>query len=190
MWIHISYKPTTVTASTATCLDHIFTLEESTIPFVYRAKITDHCAVVIQTVFGLRKTLSSARNGWTRKYIYYKDLKKNLSLESWNSLEYMENAEEITEEFINLLQGHFAACKRTMQIPKKQRKKKIWITQSLVNRIHERDKMFKRMKGSQDTELVNRYNEYSKRIKSDVKMRKQEYYRNNITQNMNNPKEM
>ncbi|KAL3282589.1 hypothetical protein HHI36_005765, partial [Cryptolaemus montrouzieri] len=47
-----------------------------------------------------------------------------------------------------------------------------------------------RVKESQDTELVNRYNEYSKQIKSDVKMRKQEYYRNEITQNMNNPKEM
>ncbi|KAL3268566.1 hypothetical protein HHI36_007674, partial [Cryptolaemus montrouzieri] len=48
--------------------------------------------------------------------------------------------------------------------------------------------MFK--KESQDTELVNRYNEYWKQIKSDIKMRKQEFYRNKITQNMDNPKEM
>ncbi|KAL3278093.1 hypothetical protein HHI36_013438, partial [Cryptolaemus montrouzieri] len=47
-----------------------------------------------------------------------------------------------------------------------------------------------RVKKSQNTELVNRYNEYSKQIKSDVKMRKQEYHQNKITQNMNNPKEM
>ncbi|KAL3273309.1 hypothetical protein HHI36_014760 [Cryptolaemus montrouzieri] len=50
--------------------------------------------------------------------------------------------------------------------------------------------MLKRVKESQNTELVNRYNEYSKQMKSDVEMRKPKYYRNKITLNMNNPKEM
>ncbi|KAL3266449.1 hypothetical protein HHI36_010621 [Cryptolaemus montrouzieri] len=165
-------------------------LEENTIPFVYRAKITDHYAVGMQTVFGLRKPYYQHEMVGHERNIHYKDLKKNLSFESWNSLEYMKNAEDITEEFINLLQGHIAVCTRTMRIPKKQRKKQNWITQSWVNRIQESDNMFKRVKESQDTELVNRYNEYSKQIKSDVKMGKQEYYRNKITQDMNNPKEM
>ncbi|KAL3279204.1 hypothetical protein HHI36_016717 [Cryptolaemus montrouzieri] len=43
---------------------------------------------------------------------------------------------------------------------------------------------------SQDKELVNRYNEYSTQIKSDCEMSKEEYCRNKISQNMNNPKEM
>ncbi|KAL3277907.1 hypothetical protein HHI36_013248 [Cryptolaemus montrouzieri] len=123
-YISLINNPTRVTALSVRCLDHSFMrsdgpIEESTIPFVYRAEITDLSAVGIQTVFGLGKTVSSARNSWIRKNINYKDLKKNLSLESWNSLEYMENAEEL----MILLQGHIAVCTRTMLIPKKQRKK-------------------------------------------------------------------
>ncbi|KAL3268310.1 hypothetical protein HHI36_007428 [Cryptolaemus montrouzieri] len=39
--------------------------------------------------------------------------------------QYIENAEEITEEFINLLQGHIEVCTRTMRISNKQRKKQL-----------------------------------------------------------------
>ncbi|KAL3276391.1 hypothetical protein HHI36_011775, partial [Cryptolaemus montrouzieri] len=46
------------------------------------------------------------------------------------------------------------------------------------------------VKESQDIEWVNRYNEYSKQIILDVKIGKQEYNRNEITQNMKNSKEM
>ncbi|KAL3276453.1 hypothetical protein HHI36_011834, partial [Cryptolaemus montrouzieri] len=49
--------------------------------------------------------------------------------------------------------------------------------------------MFKRLKVNQSyPELMNQYNEYSKQIKADIKKRKLEYYRNRITQSMNNPK--
>ncbi|KAL3279205.1 hypothetical protein HHI36_016718 [Cryptolaemus montrouzieri] len=101
-YISLINNVTRLTASFATCLDHIFMrsdgpLEESTIPSVYREEVTDHCAVGIQTVFGLRKTVSSARNGLRKQNANHKNLRKNLSLKSWNSLEYMENAEEITE---------------------------------------------------------------------------------------------
>ncbi|KAL3268374.1 hypothetical protein HHI36_007490, partial [Cryptolaemus montrouzieri] len=93
-YISLINNPTRVTPTTATCLDHVFIrsvgfLEEGTISFIYMSKVTDHYAVGIQTVFGLRKASPSKQDKWTRKSINYKALKKLLRIEDRRFLKHI-----------------------------------------------------------------------------------------------------
>ncbi|KAL3281622.1 hypothetical protein HHI36_004828, partial [Cryptolaemus montrouzieri] len=113
-------NPTRVTPTTVTYLDHVFirsagSLQEDTIPFIYKSKITDHYAVGIQTVFGLRKASPSEQDKWTRRAKGYKDLKKHLRIEDWSFLKYIKNAEDITEMFISMLHSYVVQRKFEFQ---------------------------------------------------------------------------
>ncbi|KAL3267340.1 hypothetical protein HHI36_011471 [Cryptolaemus montrouzieri] len=107
------------------------------------SKITDHYAVGVQTVFGLRKPSPSKQDKWTRRAISYKDLKKHLRIEDWSSLKRIKDAEDITEMFISMLQSYVATCSRKLEFQENKEKNQDWITQSLVRRIHNRDEMLK-----------------------------------------------
>ncbi|KAL3272159.1 hypothetical protein HHI36_022643 [Cryptolaemus montrouzieri] len=115
----------------------------------------------------------------TRISLDYKQLKINLKNETWECQDNFKDSEEATEIFPEARES-IDRCSKTFNIPRNRRKRREWITQGLMNRINDRDAMFKSVRANPgNRELKDRYNE--------PKLR---YYRNIIASNLSNSKEI
>ncbi|KAL3279924.1 hypothetical protein HHI36_017431 [Cryptolaemus montrouzieri] len=114
---------------------------QTIVPFVYKTSLTDHYAVGMQLVFNYeKKPKDSIQRAIS---LDYKQLKTNLKNETWKCLDNSKDSEEATEIFLKVLRKNIDRCSKTFNIPRNRRKRREWITQGLMNRINDRDAMFK-----------------------------------------------
>ncbi|KAL3277958.1 hypothetical protein HHI36_013298 [Cryptolaemus montrouzieri] len=98
----------------------------------FSAEIRSTLAAKVKTLFNtqlvykqysnrLGKTSPSGQNKWTGTAIGYKDLKEDLRIDDWSSLKHINDAEDITEMFISMLQSYVATCSKETRVPTKQK---------------------------------------------------------------------
>ncbi|KAL3272014.1 hypothetical protein HHI36_022480, partial [Cryptolaemus montrouzieri] len=112
-----------------------------------------------------------------------------LKNETWKCLDNSKDSEE-AEIFLKVRES-IDRCLRTFNISRNRRKRCEWITQGLMNRINDRDAMFRSARANPgNRELKDRYNELSTQMKLEVETAKLRYFRDEIAFNLNNPKEI
>lgn len=173
-----------------TCIDHIFikTLDknlENIIPIVNHTNITDHSTIIVQIVTG-------HNNGkyFERKMIPHFSREKfiaNIKDKSWEEVYSDNTLDVITESFVSILQQEIEECTYYKPAKRSERKRKNWITTSLVRSVNKKNDLYKQLKKDPDNEhLKTEYKNYKKILDKLIKNTRNQYFQNEINKNKQN----
>ena len=185
-------KPTRVTESTSTLIDHILVSNVTNISQcgVLPIGLSDHCAIYCNRKLP-RHCLNRQQIAYVRSYRNYtKDiLNDEIRNQNWDSV---YNANDINlswDNFENIL------CSIINKIaPKKQRKMKIrtepWITQAILEAINERDKTLKKFHREKDNTLYKDFCNKRNCVQKLVKDAKKNFLVNETEKHKNDSKRL
>jgi len=186
-------KPTRVTESTSTCIDHILLKYKNKIkfrihPIILQTDITDHYTTILGLDFN---KLNNINNNQQIKKTNYHQLTTSLSSEIWKEVYESNEPERAYDKFLNTLNNHINNVTTLVNVRCKDKKLKPWITTGILNSIREREKKRKAsLRSPNDQELKTAYVNYRNALTNLIKTVKNEYYQNKIEDANKNSKEI
>lgn len=193
----ISYinKPTRVTETTSTLIDHIFVRTQMNIkknfslnPVIFKCSMTDHYPVGLELDFK-----GKIKNEMKTKEFVKTDVKKLLTLlkeENWLKVYERNNVEECYQIFKFTLMNHLSSCRRITRLNNKNKKLKPWITPGLINSIRKRDRMKLDLNKNYSNEMKLQYINYRNFLNKLLRLTKNNYYSNKIKLAKNDSKKI
>lgn len=186
---YISYinKATRVSQNSSTLIDHIFVRERNKNhsnlvinSAIFETDLTDHYSVFLSI-----KNESSPTTVGSNVENYYKidyvKLNSILQKENWSDVINCNDMQNCYNYFINKLKSHISkATKKLKYSNNKYRKLKPWITTGLINSIHYRDKLKKRLIHNNTEELRVEYTRYRNNLNKLLKNSKNNYYKEKL----------
>ena len=183
-------KPTRVTNTSATLIDHIWStqIEENIGNYIIQTDITDHFPTVSQFSLEYPKPetqFTYKRNITANSLEHFKD---DLALLDWNQVLSFTNSNEaytlFYNEFHKLFQKHFPLRKTRLD---KKSEINPHITPALKTSIKERNRLERLAKKWPLTYRVT-YKQYRNKLTSILRSAKNIYYKNQLKDNQGNPK--
>lgn len=191
-------KPTRVTATSSTIIDHIFVREPvgcclHFTPLILQCDIADHFATLLQVNRDFPVTSRSSHSLRSSAGVYYSVdynlLKNNLTSKTWERIYSQTNPHIACENFITELKIAINSSEKSMSVTSKNRKIKPWITSGLIQSIRTRDKLKATvLKNRHDTGLLQRYRFYRNKLNNLLKRTKALYFSNKLSQYKNDAK--
>jgi Reverse transcriptase (RNA-dependent DNA polymerase) len=197
--------PTRSTATTNTCIDHIYlhsSKDCEILPVVLQTSVTDHFA----TSFSWNSKASTfdqqkdKNNTPIYRKIDYEMLEEELSKTEWKNVLECENPDLALEKFMCTLRRALDNSTSAIQSQNKSRFRKIkpWITKGLIVSIRKRDAMSRAIKKdceyrklnnlNLNTEFVKKYKMYRNFLSALIRQTKNNYYKSKINLCKNDPK--
>lgn len=178
-------KPTRVTSSTSTCIDHIFVKnanKKMLFSGIIPTNITDHFTTLI--ICKSNDTSSTVtKNHFIEREFDEKRFHEIIKSTNWGNIYNEQDPEKAYLLFIEYIQNAQDIATRTSNkiINSTNKKIKPWITTGLVKSIRSRDRLAKRVKTEPgNLELKLHYKVYRNNLNKLIKNRKCEYYKNKI----------
>lgn len=191
-------KPTRVTESTSSIIDHIFVRKEKQFnlrntyisSYVFETNITDHYPIMLSV--NLEKEHQSDKNFCkTYKKIMYNKLNTCLSKEEWIDVLQEHDVEVANNLFTNKFLKYIEKCTKHITYKNNKTKKiKPWITVGIINSIRYRDNLKKRLIKNHSHELSAQYKNYRNTLNKLLKQTKNDYYRNQLKDAQKNYKKV
>lgn len=188
-------KPTRVSINSSTCIDHIFlkiknynTKINDLKSAVLRSALTDHYFVVLSVGDVLNKRVMSNKRTTVNK-IRYVNLNRDLEKEQWKEiLDIGRDVDVAYKLFINKLGQYIERHTFTIEITNKNRKRKPWMTQEILDTIKLRDLLKKKLlkKSQCDSELLLQYRRHRNFTNKIIKSTKNQYYKSKINESRGN----
>lgn len=186
-----SYNKYYTRPNSKTCLDHFFVKGfggkylQNIKSFVINYKITDHCPILLKFEKYAPQKIND-NNTRYKKYINYKQLRRDLNNHYWASVLHNADIHEATSNFIKTLQ--FLISKNTQLIAQSNTKngKKGWITNEILKLIQEKNRLYNESrKNPNNNRLKTEYTDYKRKTAKIIKRSKQEYAQKLISKNQN-----
>lgn len=187
---------TRVQGNTASCLDHIFI--KTKLPYdnflsaILKITITDHYPTILQITLPEKENHSINPNIKNhKKYINYKKLNLNLSNETWTDVYSCTDADMATNLFTKKLLNYIKDCTAIKQIRRNSIKRKSWMTEGLLKSIETKNKLYKNVeRNPEDTNTLNEFRRYRNKLSNLIKATKNNFYKAEIENNQNSPKQL
>lgn len=180
-------EPTRITQFSETCIDHVFVrvTDKNVISMnaiVVHAGITDHSMVQldVRVVGGGRGRSESPSPPSTPHYrTDFKILNQLLDNTDWSAVYWQTNASSAFDSFFALFQNALLESKVVIKKKSTEEKKlKPWINDYICRKIKRRNHIFKLVKTHpENINLLNYYRRYRNKLQLDIKMLKDNYYR-------------
>jgi hypothetical protein len=196
-------KPTRVTTSTKSCIDHIFTNPKNSTmkasSTILETSITDHYATCIgwktKTIRKHDKNTCNAAPQVTNKEITkidYELLIKNLEKQDWDVILNETDTNVAAETLVTVFQNHIRDATKTKTIKFKNHYKiKPWITQGIIKSIRNRDKIHKKViQNPNNYVLKDYYKTYRNCLNILIKKTKNDYYKDKLIKAQGDPKQV
>lgn len=173
-------KPTRITDTGGSCLDHMF-IRTKDINLdmigaeVVDAQITDHC----MTVIWLQSQLKEERNSkYLNPRINYYKLNYLLERQDWSDIFCSSDTNNAYDLFIVTL-CELIEKSKVLHIKKtKVTKLKCWITDLICNKINKRNQLYKKCKlHPHNIKLYNCYVKYRNNLNFEIRQIKNDYYK-------------
>lgn len=177
-----------------TCIDHIFIKTNNSdaellLPIIIKTTLTDHYMILLQIIFSNMKMTPKKENFNVIQKINYDKLKTNLNNVDWNCIYQLEELESATNRFIYIINENIISCTQNVKI--KNKKRKSWITNGIINSINRRDKMYQQLLREPNNDiLMLNYKKYRNLVTSLIKKAKIDHYKEKIEQNKNSTKNL
>lgn len=183
-------RPTRVTDTTATLIDHIWSSqpEKNTGCYIINIDLSDHFPILAE--FRLKSTRKETNNVFKRTFsaTQTENFLEDLAAVDWSQIFTTEDVESaynlFYEIFHRLFQLHFPVKRMPLR-----RKNKLcpYITPALQKSIREKNRL-ERLAKKWPLTYRNTYKNYRNKLTSVIRMAKKNYYRTNFSQNQGNPK--
>lgn len=189
-------KPTRVEGISHTCIDHIFAHEDiiksDTKSYIVQTTITDHYTTIL-VLPSIRTLKNQAYKTQYKNTINFENLKNALELETWENVFFTSDSDEAYTHFIEIYKKHIIehtttsvkikSCKNTPLKP--------WMTNALLEKLRYRDKLYLDSKNKQyDLGLKNFAKAYNAKLKVEIRLHKNKYYKKEIEKTTNKPKDI
>lgn len=189
-------QPTRESDQASTAIDHIFLRfkeheqkKDDFMPFVVRSTLTDHYLIGLSIKNINKNIINLNRDTYTTR-INYINLNKQLSEETW--IEVLSN---------NDVEGAYSCFKKKIislinkntnmiKINSKNRKRKPWITQGIINSINQRDLMKKKLIKEYSAENDIKYKTHRNILNKTIKFAKINYYKVKLNESKNDYKKI
>lgn len=166
------------------CLDHIFINArdfnyDTIIPLVVETDITDHCTVLAQIIV-------PTRGAELDRVKYYKKtntkkLTRLIQSVNWEEVVSGTNLDTVTCEFVDIIKRSIRNSTEYVKINAKNRKRKPWVTNSIITEINIKNQLYNQLKHNPSNETLKYdYNCRKKSIAKMILQSKRDYYRRQI----------
>lgn len=174
-------KPTRVTHSSSTCIDHFFiksNVHNSQInisPKILQTDITDHYAITLNISHKQVRPYIDKLN--VSKKIDYEILIDITKKFCWDALYRIDDPNVAYNYFIDNLSHFIEISSKEIKVKNKHRKLKPWITTALITSIKKRDKLRMISKTNKHNVAIQReYKQYRNILNQLIKTTKSDYY--------------
>lgn len=180
-------RPTRVTQTSQTIIDHIFVrnniLKNKSMflrPLVFEDSLTDHYAIGLSIELQ-RYIKENPRESEIYKKVNFHNLMQLLSTENWDSV-FCESSdvEKCYSQFIYLIKDFINRSTSVCKKSNKHRKIKPWITVGIINSIRNRDKMKKDLRRDSSAEKQDAYKKYRNLVTRIIRETKNQYFKKKI----------
>ena len=186
-------EATRITANSSTILDHIVSNSREKIvdSGVLDSSFSDHLPVYCTRKIGKNEVFSPVikRVRCFKKYskeTYLRELRGT----DWNDVYMAVNVDVALDSFNRLIHGVMDKVAPMRDVRVKQRTEP-WMTPDILAGIKQRDKLFKKCKGSERREdLFRQYCSVRNRVQRDIKLAKKFYFSRQIEQNKGEPRKL
>lgn len=192
-------KPTRVTETTSTIIDHIFVRECRDLnkdrtnvefkPILIKTSLTDHYSVIL-SVNVISNTTKHKLEKTEQKFINYNQLCNVLENETWANVYNTDDVEIAYNNFNNTLSTHIQNCSKIIKKHSISYKIKPWMTNGLLNSIKHKDKLKAQLIQNFSEERKVQFNKYRNKLNKLIKTTKDEYYKKQIIEAQNNYKKI
>ena len=190
-------KPTRVTMSSATLIDHIYTndFDNVLLPGIILSDVSDHFPIFLNITSENHKSSHITKIRDTKNMnpeLFLEDLENNITTElnSYSSTD--SNADQLFttfhETFYKIVDDH--APVRDMTNRERERALKPWITRSILKKNDIRDALFGRAYKNKDEQLLLRAKQLRNQIGHELKLSRKRYCINRIREAVNKSKIM
>lgn len=188
-YINVINKPTRVTATTSTCIDHIFVPEEiinlamDIKGVILETAITDHFTqFLVLSNKHPEGNNTNTEKSIPRNKINYTKLNKLLGEESWDDVLKNDNVNESYDIFLLKYTNLIEECSITTNQISSSRNKKLkpWMNQNLINAIRYRDKLLSKSKHSHSIDFKKYVKDYANSVKTMIRNTKNTYFKNKV----------
>lgn len=184
---------TRIQSNSQSCIDHFFikTLKDKNdlLPIILKTNITDHFPIMLSIPIEKREINLPSNN--IIQIIDKNKLKNNIKQVEWGLFHNIPDINTQTNWLIETIQEVIKQSTNTISINHKKRKRKSWITQGLVNSVNKRDKLYQKLqKNPTDRLLKEQFATYRNRLNELIKHTKANYYKEKISGNKNNSKNL
>lgn len=174
---HYTREETTITQTTKTTIDLIFTTTHNVqyLASVIKQKISDHYFISLIYNTSLQHNSPQVKN---KKYNENK-LKKSLETNKWNELLNLNDPTTLYDKICKSFQESYENCTLTSTDNKTcKRKQHEWITTELKNMLQERDRLYRLHRNTPGNPIyLNNYKKYRNKTNKKIKQVKNQYYR-------------
>jgi len=180
--------------ASGTCLDHIAIRLNKNNPLIFSSgvldlKISDHSWTFLNLSLHNPNKILNRRTFHMNSKLDYRQLKINLSNESWSDCLAISDPSSAFHNFQSTLINHINICTSSINPKKINFKLKPWITFKLTNQIKKRNNLYNKVKKyPNNTRLVNYYQNLCNKIKQDIKNCKTSYYCSKLNEHSGNTK--
>ena len=176
------YKPTRITASTATIIDNILTNNEYVIKSsIIVTDISDHFPTTLST------NLEYTKASYKPKKVMYKrnhtndnitHFKKTLSEVNWHDILENNNADGDYDKFIVTFDKLYNECVPLKKCNGNRKKEPIfpWITKGLLKSINKKNKLYKHYLNSPSKERLQKFKTYKNKLNMLIRKSKRSYF--------------
>jgi len=195
----ISYinKPTRITSTSATCIDHFFVRnmiyknEIKVSGYILENAITDHYPILLNLHYRTIKKTASA-NIKSASKLDLEKLNDLLSEEKWTCVLECDEPISATNTFVDLFKTYLQQCTTNITLRKKEIKLKPWVTPGILSSIRTRDKLKKKILkyATPNDNQIEYFKKYRNQLTKIIKLAKYQYYKNKINSNTRNYKNM
>lgn len=185
--------PTRIQDKSRTCIDHMFyksNKQEHLLAIVLEDKITDHFPIILQINKNVQRNPGKDTQNilvLNKEMLKCEATKINWEHEVLNS----QDPNQVCENFIKVIKNLINNSTKRKTINSKIKKRKTWITDSLIISINRKNDMYKNcQRNPNNITLKTQYNVYKNLLSSLIKKVKQDYYRNKINENINDSRKI
>lgn len=173
--------PTRVGPTSRTCLDHAFSnYKIKCTGSVLKCDVTDHDISILSICDALPKAQSPNINKFTLKTLDNKKLTTKIKNQDWSVVNAC-TVDSATENFTEILQNHINESTSEREVTIRARKLKPWITNDIVYKMKERNKLSIKSKNQPfNSAIKNEYKLLRNEINGMIFMAKNTYYREQI----------
>lgn len=169
--------------NTQSCIDHIFAktkLDPSLIiPIVYESTITDHFSTILLIKSNNKHETVGKKSQFS--ITNFKKIKEAFAEGNWTpNHDDEKNVNVLTETLLSKLKHQIECNTITIWGKSKKKKRKPWITNSLIFAMKERDRLYQQCKRSKQQHDIEAFKAHRNKINSLVNKVKAQYYRNKI----------
>jgi len=159
-------------------------------PIILKSALTDHytTALSVDNIKTAGIDLDSQQH--YKITIDYANLTNSLKNESWHDVFNNFNIEESHNIFKTKLINYILKYTKTKKITCKNKKRKPWVSQGLINSIIYRDKLKRELHKNFSMQLSNQYKKYRNTLNKLIQKEKNNYYKQKIIDSANDYKKV